>query len=632
MTNLARIIVEVGFTGSPSTGAYWHIGDPVRGRIGTAAVGPEELWTDISPWVVSVSTRRPATRADGPTLRYEAGTATILLKNHDRRFDPTNLSGPYVVAGVSQVEPMRAVRVRAEWDGVAYPILRGYVDDWQVDYQGPTGSTVTLTVSDGFSVLTSYDRPASAPVGGSERSGARIHRILTSAGWPTVDRMVDVGDSTMQATELEGNALSELQLTAESELGEFYINAAGLARFRRRRAVLTEAQSTTPQATFSGDGGAVQVADSFSRAVVGGWGVADTGQTWTTAGGAVGDYSVAAGVGVQSLGSLNVSRRAVLAGVADAEDVAATFAASAVATGAPIRAALMLRAVDPANDHYRAQLGFEIGGLLTLSLVRRTGGTDTTLTGVAVPDTYTAGTRVRVRAQADGTTLRAMAWLESGTPPTSWQTTAIDTTFDAGPPGIRTLLPTSNTNTLPVAVSVDDITAGPLDGLPELPYADVAITYDAQSIYNLATVSRAGGTPQVVEDPASRARYLTRTYQRSDLLLETDAEVLSYGRYVLHQASEPELRFSQMTLLPRGDARLWAQALGREFGDRIRVIRRPPGGGVIRRDVFVRGVEHDVVRDLQWTTRLTLQSASSFQFWTIGHVELGRIGVNAIGF
>lgn len=424
MTGMARLIVEVGFTGSPSTGAYWHIGDEVRGRIGTAAVGPDEVWTDITPWVASVSTRRGATRADGPILRYEAGTATIVARNQDRRFDPTNLAGPYVVAGVSQVEPMRAVRIRAEWDGVTYPIWRGYADAWQVDYQGPTGSTVTLTCSDAFAVFTSVDRPASAPVGTGELSGARVHRVLNSAGWPAEDRLIAAGDSTMQATSLEGNALSELQLVAESEIGELYVDASGRVVFRNRRAVLTEARSTTVQAVFGGD-----------------------------------------------------------------ED-------------------------DPV----------------------------------------------------------------------------------------------------------------------ELPYADVSLTYDAQSITNYASVSRAGGTAQVRDDTASRARYLTRSYTRSDLLLQTDAEVASYVGFVLHQGADPELRFNQLVLLPRKDARLWPQALGREIGDRVQVIRRPPGGGdPIVREAFVRGIEHEV-RDMQWTTRVALQSATRYQFWTIGHPDLGRVGLNAIAF
>jgi ribosomal protein L14 len=424
MTAPARPIVEVGFTGSPSTGAYWHIGDAVRGRIGTAAIGPDEVWTDITERVVSVSTRRGATRADGPILRYESGTATILLNNHDRRFDPTNLGGPYVVAGVSQVEPMRAVRIRAEWDGVTYPIWRGYADAWQVDYQGPTGSTVTLTASDAFSVFASYDRVASVPVGAGELSGARIGRVLTSAGWPTEDRVIAAGDSTMQETDLEGNALSELQLVAESEIGELYVDASGRVVFRNRRAVLTEARSSAVQTVFGND--------------------------------------------------------------------------------------------------------------------------------------------------------------ESS--------------------------------------------------LVEVPYADVGLSYDAQSITNYVSAARAGGTAQIREDATSRARYLTRSYTRSDLLLETDSEAASYAGFVLHQGKNPELRFNQLTLLPRKDARLWPQALGREIGDRIQVIRRPPGGGdPIIREVFVRGIEHDV-RDMQWTTRFALQSATRYQFWTIGHPSLGQVGVNAIAF
>lgn len=59
----------------------------------TSAMFP---WTDISAYARSGSITRAATRLAGPLYQYQAGTLTLQLKNGDARFDPDNLSGPYV--------------------------------------------------------------------------------------------------------------------------------------------------------------------------------------------------------------------------------------------------------------------------------------------------------------------------------------------------------------------------------------------------------------------------------------------------------------------------------------------------------------------------------------------------------
>src|SRR5688500_9094903 len=54
------------------------------------------VWTDVTPYFRGATVHRGSSKVDSPVLRYEAGTAEIALDNRDRRFDPTNLSGPYV--------------------------------------------------------------------------------------------------------------------------------------------------------------------------------------------------------------------------------------------------------------------------------------------------------------------------------------------------------------------------------------------------------------------------------------------------------------------------------------------------------------------------------------------------------
>jgi hypothetical protein len=253
---MPTLTLEVGFLAGASTGTYLTLDDAARGLLDTGTLAPDSLWTDLAAAVpvFSVQIRRGSSRVDGPVVRYEAGTLTADLDNSDRRLDPTNLSGPYVSAGVTQVTPMRAVRVRATWAGVTYDVWRGFADGWQISYDPPLDSRVTLTATDAFKVFAAYERRAVAPVGAGEDSGARADRILDSVGWASTDRIVATGDSDLQATTLDGDALTELQLAADSELGECYVDGAGRVVFRNRHALYIDARSNTSQATF-GDSG-----------------------------------------------------------------------------------------------------------------------------------------------------------------------------------------------------------------------------------------------------------------------------------------------------------------------------------------------------------------------------------------
>ena len=258
---LPTLTLEAAFTAGASTSTWLHLDAPARGKRGTGTRAGVDAFVDISDRIRSGTVRRVHTRVAGPIMGYQAGTMTVELNNRDRALDPTNLSGPYVSAGLTQVTPMRAVRLRATWNGTTYDLFRGYADSWLTTYPGPNDAVCTLTATDGIKVLSNHDRVAGGSVGAGEDSGARVTRILNSIGWSATDRVIAVGDSTLAATTLEGNAWAELQLVADSELGEVYIDAAGRVVFRNRLAALTEARSNTSQATFGESGSELRYSD-----------------------------------------------------------------------------------------------------------------------------------------------------------------------------------------------------------------------------------------------------------------------------------------------------------------------------------------------------------------------------------
>jgi hypothetical protein len=251
--SLPQVVVDVGFTATAATGVF-TVGHPTLGQVGVYPVGASEIWTDVTAYVRNWTVKRGAGKGDDPTLRFDPGTATVEFNDGLRYFDPENLSGPFVSAGVTQVEAMRRVRIRAVWNNITYPIFYGYADDFVPSYQGNSWTYTSMPATDGTVLLTSDRTALLTPVGAGEDSGARVTRILNAAGWPSTDRVIATGDTTLQATSMAGSPMAELQLVQDTEQGEFYLDAQGRAVFRNRKGALQQTRSKVSQATF-GDGG-----------------------------------------------------------------------------------------------------------------------------------------------------------------------------------------------------------------------------------------------------------------------------------------------------------------------------------------------------------------------------------------
>lgn len=136
-----------------------------------------------------------------------------------------------------------------------FEVFNGFIDDWQIDWEADYESEVTLPCTDGFVVLADDDRVAlGSPVGANELTSARVDRILDSVDWDPTKRIIATGNTQVQGTTLEGDALTELFLVTDTEIGEFYQDAAGNMVFRNRQALMTDTRSVQNQARF-GDGG-----------------------------------------------------------------------------------------------------------------------------------------------------------------------------------------------------------------------------------------------------------------------------------------------------------------------------------------------------------------------------------------
>jgi hypothetical protein len=253
------IIPEVAFSTGAGDVGYLVLDDASRGKLDTAKLAAADYFVDVSTWLRGATVNRGVSRFEGIYGRAEAGTLTVALANEDRRFDPTNLAGPYVAAGATQVKAGRAIRLRATWDGVAYDLFRGFIDEPRLTYVNPGLATTTLLATDGTAAVANYDQNGGGVVGTGETTGARIGRVLDNLGWPAEERNIAVGDTTVQGTDLSANAWSEIALTSDTEMGEVYFDVDGKLTFRNRNATSTDTRSNTSQATFGDAGDGVEL-------------------------------------------------------------------------------------------------------------------------------------------------------------------------------------------------------------------------------------------------------------------------------------------------------------------------------------------------------------------------------------
>ena len=111
-------------------------------------------WTDVTAYVRGMDISRGI--PDDWTLQAD-GSATVVLSNRDRRFDPFNTTGPYY----GNLLPRRQIRIRATHGGTTYDVFRGFIAGWPPEWtDAGQDSTVTLQCFDALQLLGSSSLPA----------------------------------------------------------------------------------------------------------------------------------------------------------------------------------------------------------------------------------------------------------------------------------------------------------------------------------------------------------------------------------------------------------------------------------------------------------------------------------------
>jgi hypothetical protein len=258
---LPTLGVSVDFANGPAFGNPLILGDASTPLgVGILADTASDV-VDVSDITLRASIRRGRNRI---LNKFEAGSATVILEDTNGDWVPTNTSSPYY----GKLVPLRKIRIWADYDSgsgtVRYYLYSGYITSYDTNFQLglETISSVTLQCVDAFRLFSKVAISTVAGTSAGQTTGARIDNLLDVAAYPTSMRVIDTGDSTVQADPgTERDLLAALQTIENSEFGGFFIDPEGNATFLSRDTVAQKADGTATDFADDGTGISYQAID-----------------------------------------------------------------------------------------------------------------------------------------------------------------------------------------------------------------------------------------------------------------------------------------------------------------------------------------------------------------------------------
>jgi hypothetical protein len=161
------------------------------------------------------------------------------------------------------------------------------------------------------------------------------------------------------------------------------------------------------------------------------------------------------------------------------------------------------------------------------------------------------------------------------------------------------------------------VTAGSIGGTPTvfaddgsgIDYFDATWTLNDVLIFNKATITRVGGSPQVALNQASIDKYFLHSYFLDNLLMQSDAVALDYAQAYVASRQETSIRVDAIVLdlyTDNYNSGILA-ALDLDFFDPITVKTTQPGGSLLEKTLQIFGVRMAITPNSWKTTFTTLE-------------------------
>jgi hypothetical protein len=238
----------INFSTGPSFSMPMILG---TGVLGTNALSDGAVITaDVSNQVNAISINRGR---NAQSDQFQTGTLSLKIVDLTGDFNPMNASGPWY----GLLNPMRKIQITATYNNVAYPIFSGFITGYSTSTPQFTGdvSFTTITAVDAMRLAQNAQIATVTDATAGQLSGTRINKILDQIDWPESQRVIDAGQTTMQADPgTARTSLAAMQTVELSEYGSIYVDAYGNFVFKDRATATSSVNQTAVNFTDNGSG------------------------------------------------------------------------------------------------------------------------------------------------------------------------------------------------------------------------------------------------------------------------------------------------------------------------------------------------------------------------------------------
>ena len=163
-----------------------------------------------------------------------------------------------------------------------------------------------------------------------------------------------------------------------------------------------------------------------------------------------------------------------------------------------------------------------------------------------------------------------------------------------------------------------------------IPYTKLTFQFDDKLIINSCGLTRVGGTQQVSENAASIAKYFSHQLNETNLVAQTDADVLNIAKIYVATRAETTIRIDQMAVDLLDPAVPTATMLNLDYFSNLKITSVQPDGSTIIKTLQTQGLAWDITPNSFKVVVTTLEPI--VEGFLIGSPVSGIIGQSIMAY
>jgi len=163
-----------------------------------------------------------------------------------------------------------------------------------------------------------------------------------------------------------------------------------------------------------------------------------------------------------------------------------------------------------------------------------------------------------------------------------------------------------------------------------IPYTNLVFAFDDKLIINSSGLTRVGGTQQVAENATSIAKYFSHQLNETNLVAQTDADVLNIAKIYVATRAETTIRIDAMTVDLLDPAVPTATMLNLDYFSNLKITNIQPDGSTIVKTLQTQGLGWEITPNSLKVTVTTLEPI--VDGFIIGSAVSGIIGQSIMAY